>query len=223
MATLTLRPVSDSSLGHSCSSGSSGYSMLVEASADDDSTYIYQQISSTSSTSASSAFKVSGSTSKKVKISSLQVYVRARCSKANSNDTGSMTYNISVNGTSGSQGSATLTTSYADSNKTFSASSLGIADTVFDSFSAAEIVVTVGTSGNKYQSKNDNFQNRITQVYVVATYEEVEDASHTGFYVKIGGSYQEVKTVYKKVGGVYIAQTDISSAFDTGAKYVLGT
>ena len=209
MATLTLRPVSDSSLGHSCSSGSSGYSMLAEASADDDSTYIYQQIS--------------GSTSKKVKISSLQVYVRARCSKANSSDVGSMTYNISVNGTSGSQGSATLTTSYADSSKTFSASSLGIADTVFDSFSAAEIVVTVGTSGNKYQSKNDNFQNRITQVYVVATYEEVEDASHTGFYVKIGDSYQEVKTVYKKVGGVYIAQTDISSAFDTGAKYVLGT
>ena len=42
MATLILRPINDRSLKHSCSSGSSGYAMISESSADDDSTYIYQ-------------------------------------------------------------------------------------------------------------------------------------------------------------------------------------
>ena len=40
MASLILRPTSDISLGHTCSSGSSGYAMLDEETADDGSTYI---------------------------------------------------------------------------------------------------------------------------------------------------------------------------------------
>ena len=44
MATLILRPINDRSLKHSCSSGSSGYAMISESSADDDSTYIYQSV-----------------------------------------------------------------------------------------------------------------------------------------------------------------------------------
>ena len=40
MATLILRPVSDESLNHSCNSGSSGYSLISDSSADDDYTYI---------------------------------------------------------------------------------------------------------------------------------------------------------------------------------------
>jgi hypothetical protein len=41
MATLTLRPSADSSLGHTCSSGSAGYALIDDSSADGDSTYIY--------------------------------------------------------------------------------------------------------------------------------------------------------------------------------------
>lgn len=51
MATLILRPISDRSLKHSCSSGSSGYAMISESTADDDSTYVYQTVSRSTSSS----------------------------------------------------------------------------------------------------------------------------------------------------------------------------
>ena len=41
---LILRPTSDTTLGHSCSSGTSGYSMISETTSDDNTTYIFQQI-----------------------------------------------------------------------------------------------------------------------------------------------------------------------------------
>ena len=60
MATLILRPVRDESIGHSYSSGDVGYAMISESSADDDSTYIYQTVSSTSSASVTSSFTLGG-------------------------------------------------------------------------------------------------------------------------------------------------------------------
>ena len=221
MASVTLRPTADSSLGHSCLSGSSGYLMIDDTSADGDSTYIYQSISSTSSASASSKFKISGTSVGKVKISSIALTINAKTSKGNSSDTASMSYSLSCNGKSGASGSASLTTSYADYSKTYSASDFGIADTVFDSFDAANLIVQIDTSGKKNASKNDSFQNRITQVYLAVTYEIVNEG--TGIYLKQNGAYKQAQNAYKKVSGVWVKQdaTALKTEMQSG-KYILG-
>jgi hypothetical protein len=162
MATIILRPTADSSRGHSCSSGSSGYTLINEASADDDSTYIYQSVSSTSTSSITSVFKVSGSVSSKIKISSLQLQVRAKTTKGESKDTAQLYYNLFFNGVEGSSSGGSITTSYANYGKTYNASDFGFGDTIFDSFDTANLVVHVETDGKKNASKNDDFQNRIT-------------------------------------------------------------
>jgi len=38
--TITFRPSADVSLNHTCSTGSAGYSLIADATADDNSTYI---------------------------------------------------------------------------------------------------------------------------------------------------------------------------------------
>lgn len=178
MAELILRPVSDSTLAHSCSSGSSGWALINEATADDDTGYIYQSISDTSSSSQTSVFKVSGSVGNKIRISSLNLSIRGRTTKGKNADTATLAYNVYFNGVEGSSGSGTLSTSYGNYGKTYNASDFGLANTIFDSFDAANIVVHVLTTGAKNSKKNDDFQNRVTQVYLTATYEEVTDPTY---------------------------------------------
>ena len=175
MAELILRPVSDSTLAHSCSSGSSGWVLINEATADDDTGYIYQSISGTSSSSQTSVFKVSGTVSNKIRISSLNLVIRGRTTKGNDKDTATLAYNVYFNGVEGTSGSGSLSTSYGNFSKTYNASDFGLANTVFDSFDAANIVVHIQTIGEKNASKNDDFQNRVTQVYITATYEEISN------------------------------------------------
>ncbi len=211
MATVILRPTADSSLNHSCSSGSSGYAMLSEASADGDSTYIYQSISDTSSASATSNFKCSGTSAGKITISSVTLTVNAKTTKGKTADTASISYNLTVGGKSGSSGSGTLSTSYGNFSKTFSASTLGISGVAYDSFDASNFIATVTTSGKKDSTKSDTFQNRVTQVYLTVEYEPVSDASGTGIYLKQNGAYKQAQTAYKKVNGVWVEQTDIAT------------
>lgn len=82
------------------------------------------------------------------------------------------------------------------------------------------LTVVVTSSGYKSSSKDSSGYVRITQVYVEITYEEIETG--TGLYMKSNGSYAEVQKVYKKVNGVYVEQTDISSLFSTSTKYKKG-
>lgn len=178
MAELILRPVSDSTLAHSCSSGSSGWALINEATADDDTGYIYQSISGTSSSSQTSVFKVSGSVSNKIRISSLNLSIRGRTTKGKDADTATLAYNVYFNGVEGSSGSGSLSTSYGNFGKTYNASDFGLANTLFDGFDAANIVVHVLTTGAKNAKKNDDFQNRVTQVYLTATYEEVTNPTY---------------------------------------------
>lgn len=178
MAELILRPVSDSTLAHSCSSGSSGWALINEATADDDTGYIYQSISGTSSSSQTSVFRVSGAASNKIRISSLNLSIRGRTTKGKDADTATLAYNVYFNGVEGSSGSGTLSTSYGNFSKTYNASDFGLANTIFDGFDAANIVVHVLTTGAKSAKKNDDFQNRVTQVYLTATYEEVVDPTY---------------------------------------------
>ena len=47
-----------------------------------------------------------------------------------------------------------------------------------------------------------------------------KNATGTGLYVKSNGTYSEVQRVYKKINGIYVEQTDITSIMDTNTKYI---
>lgn len=207
MATLILRPASDSSLNHSCSSGSSGYSLINESTSDNDSTYIYQTISSTSNSTINSTFGLSKSSLSNIKITSVKIVMVAKDS--DSDITSSASAVLKQNNTTIATASASsLGTSYSTHTGAGNLSSLD------------NLTVVVNSSGYKSSSKDDNGYVRITQVYVEIIYEETQ--AGTGLYMKSNGSYAEVKKVYKKINGVYVEQTNISSLFNTSTKYKKG-
>lgn len=195
MATLILRPVSDESLNHSCNSGSSGYSLISESSADDDSTYIYQTVSSTSSASVTSSFTLGGTMpSGLFKITGATLYVRGRSS---ADYTYSGTYQLSIDS---SASSMSLSTSYQTSSNTGVATSL--INNTYTSSNFPPLSVTITTAGKKSQNKNSSFQIRITQIYLELEYEEIiEDSS--AYYVKVDGRWRKVLTAYRKVNGAW--------------------
>ena len=195
MATLILRPVSDESLNHSCNSGSSGYSLISESSADDDSTYIYQTVSSTSSASVTSSFTLGGTMpSGLFKITGATLYVRGRSS---ANYTYSGTYQLSIDS---SASSMSLSTSYQTSSNTGVATSL--INNTYTSSNFPSLSVTITTAGDKSSSKNSSFQIRVTQIYLELEYEEIiEDPS--AYYVKVDGRWRKVLTAYRKVNGAW--------------------
>ena len=214
MATLILRPVSDESLNHSCNSGSSGYSLISESSADDDSTYIYQTVSSTSSASVTSSFTLGGTMpSGLFKITGATLYIRGRSS---ANYTYSGTYQLSIDS---SASSMSLSTSYQTSSNTGVATSL--INNTYTSLNFPSLSVTITTAGNTSSIKNSNFQIRITQIYLELEYEEiVEDNSI--IYIKESGNWNKYSTVYKKENGVWVIQSDLVSIFDANTNYVKG-
>ena len=214
MATLILRPVSDESLNHSCSSGTSGYAMISESSSDDDSTYIYQTVSSTSSASVTSSFTLGGTMpSGLFKITGATLYVRGRSS---ADHTYSGTYQLSIDS---SASSMSLSTRYQTSSNTGVATSL--INNTYTSLNFPSLSVTITTAGNTSSIKNSNFQIRITQIYLELEYEEiVEDNSI--IYIKESGNWNKYSTVYKKENGVWVIQSDLVSIFDTNTNYVKG-
>ena len=195
MATLILRPVRDESIGHSYSSGDIGYAMISESSADDDSTYIYQTVSSTSSASVTSLFTLGGTMpSGSFKITGATLYVRGRSS---ADYTYSGTYQLSIDS---SASSMSLSTSYQTSSNTGVATSL--INNIYTSSNFPSLSVTITTAGNKSNSKNSNFQIRVTQIYLELEYEEiVEDPP--AYYVKVDGRWRKVLTAYRKVNGAW--------------------
>lgn len=195
MATLILRPVRDESIGHSYSSGDVGYAMISESSADDDSTYIYQTVSSTSSASVTSSFTLGGTMpSGSFKITGATLYVRGRSS---ADYTYSGTYQLSIDS---SASSMSLSTSYQTSSNTGVATSL--INNIYTSSNFPSLSVTITTAGKKSSSKDSNFQIRVTQIYLELEYEEiVEDPP--AYYIKVDGRWRKVLTAYRKVNGAW--------------------
>lgn len=214
MATLILRPVSDESLKHTCSSGSDGYLMISESNHDDDSTYIYQSISSTSSSSLTSTFKLSGTMpNSSFKITGATLYVRGR-SSGNGNYSG--TYKLSIDTSSSN---LSLSTSYQNSSNNNVASSL--INNIYTSSNFPNLSVQLSTTGRKTSSKNSNFQIRITQVYLELTYEEISEGSNA-LYIKQNGSWVKYTQAYKKINGSWVLQSDLTSIFNQDSNYVKG-
>ena len=211
MATLILRPVSDESLNHSCSSGSSGYAMISESSADDDATYIYQSVTGRTSTSETSSFTLGGTMpSGRFKITRATLYVRGR---STGEYTYSGTYKLSIDS---SASSMSLSTSYQTSSSTGVATSL--INNTYTSSNFPSLSVAITTTGKKSSTKDDDFQIRVTQVYLQLEYEEiVED-----IYIKENGNWNKYSAVYKKENGIWVLQSNLTSIFDANTNYVRG-
>lgn len=211
MATLILRPVSDRSLKHSCSSGSSGYAMISESSADDDSTYIYQSVTDRTSTSETSSFTLGGTMpSGAFKITRATLYVRGR---STGEYTYSGTYKLSIDS---SASSMSLSTSYQTSSSTGVATSL--INNTYTSSNFPSLSIAITTTGKKSSTKDDDFQIRVTQVYLQLEYEEiVED-----IYIKENGNWNKYSAVYKKENGIWVLQSNLTSIFDANTNYVRG-
>ena len=217
MATLILRPTSDISLGHTCSSGSSGYAMLNEETADDGSTYIQQTIDSGSSSSKTSSFKFTTAMPvSKLKITAIKAYVRATSTSSSSSDSYSLNYTVSINGKTSSSQSMSLSDSYSTKSVSLSTSTFNLSDVEINNLNNLNFQMSITTSGDRYKNK---FYIRITQIYLEITYEEIITQK---LYLKVNGVYQPVQNVYKKINNQYVLQDDISSLFNTSTKYKEG-
>ena len=212
MATFILRPSSEPSRAHSCSSGSNGYALISESTADDDSTYIYQDVTGTSDATKASTFNLSGTLpSGSFKVTGATLYVRARSTGSGSY---SGTYKLSIDS---SNSNMSLGTSYQTSSNTGAAASLK--NNTYTSSDFPSLSVGVTTVGKKSQSKDDNYQIRITQVYLEVTYEPVET---NALYIKQNGSWVKYSQAYKKVNGAWVLQSDLTSVFSQNTNYVKG-
>lgn len=128
--------------------------------------------------------------------------------------------------------SGTLTSSYADYAREWNASEFTYTNSALQEIIPTELVVndfSLGTTffraniflnGNKNSSKNDDFQNRITQVYLEVTYEDIETDS-APLYVKRDGAYTQAAKVYKKVDGAWVQQEDGGKAALQSGRYML--
>lgn len=175
--TLIFRPDADISNGHSESSGAVGYSLLRDTVADDDSTYIYQTLSSTSSTTMTSVFTLGleGSLpSSSIRITAARLYSRAR--KSSNGETASYTcYFAAGTSAGGSDANASTSGTLGSSYSTVSSTSSALMNTI-NSLIPTDfpvLSVKVVTTGTKSSSKNaSNGYIRVTQIYLELDYEE---------------------------------------------------
>lgn len=170
MATIILYPTADVTLNHLCNTGSSGYVLIDDETADDESTYIYLQSGggdmNSDSAEATSTFKVSGTspyTNKKVYITGVSYLVRGwRGNNTNSNVVSRI--GVSINNENYSNGSDhSLAYSWTSATGTLSPSGL---NTTYNSFADANIRMQVYTTA---VGKSNN-ESRITQAYLTITY-----------------------------------------------------
>lgn len=177
--TLIFRPSADVSFNHTASSGSTGYNLIADVTADDNSTYISQTLSSTNSTSVNSTFTlaVDGELPPySYKITATRLY--ARGVKGNNNETASAVCYFAAGTAAGGSSDAaavsgTLTTSYTTGTATSDSLTSEINTYIESNGEFPIISVKVTTTGTKSSNKNsNNGYARITQVYAEFDYEE---------------------------------------------------
>lgn len=176
--TLTFIPNADISVSHSKSSGSTGYTLLTTN--DDDSTYIYQTLSSTSSTSVNSVFTlgIDGTMPDDyIQITAARLYSRARIG-ANDESGTYRCYFAAGTTAGGSSNNASTYRSLTSSYTTTEATSTELVESINSLITKDEfpvLSVKVTTTGTKSSSKNaSNGYIRVTQIYLELDYETQE-------------------------------------------------
>lgn len=177
--TLVFRPNADVSLNHSLSTGSVGYRLIADITADDNSTYIAQTLSSTTSSTVNSVFTLGSDDELPpygLKVTAAKLF--ARGIKGNNGETANATcYFAAGTMSGGNSDTAAVTLSLSTSYSTNNSTSDSLVNDINSYFQAngefPTISVKVTTSGAKSSNKNaSNGYVRITQIYAEFDYEE---------------------------------------------------
>ena len=168
MAVVNLRPIGDITLEHKCSSGSNGYALINEVTCDNDGTYIYQDFTSTSTRTATSSFHLEDSP-KNILISNAQICFQRRNTTSNSNK---VIFSVVLK-----QGNTVLFSDSFSASPTsdYGQNNLHFEDQLSGVTSLSDLSLEITTSSSKSSSKNDDFQIRISQVYVHLVYTEASN------------------------------------------------
>lgn len=220
--TLILRPSADDYCQHTPSSGSSCYSMIMDSTADDDATYIYQEITSAYITqSASSAVRLSGDqVSGNITVNGVTLFSRAR--KSNNGETAHYECTFSLpDGTSlGSTSNSSLSSSYTNITNTGESVISSLNQYASEHHALpTQINCTIESGGRKSSNKDNDGYIRTTQVYVLIEY-DITESTHS-LYVKENGVWSTYSKAYKKQNGVWV-EADIETLFDTHTNYIKG-
>lgn len=234
MPTLILRPVLDKSLTHNCSSGSSGSSLINESIADDDSSYIFQKVNSSTSNAVSESIfslgdNIGANIKGKFKITSITIALRTKTTKSNDSDSANIGAVLEFGEKHVQPSIQSTGMNYSNRYMTYAGTSEipSFKNHIFESLNDLNITgIMVQTSGKKATSKNDDFEIRVTQLYLEIEYEDLETPS-SGLFLKSNDSWVEAKSVYKKINGAWVEQDDLTSLFSgessgSASNYVYG-
>ena len=204
----TFRPVRDTSVQHQLSGASTAWEALDDIEADDNSTYIFQPVNTdTTGQTATTVIVLSGSiesTAPKIRIDSATLHIRTYNTSASSGigGSGSVKTNVTyeIEGTTGS-GTASSSTTWTDRT-------ISVDVSLFNNrIGAYEIPVTLATTGTRGTSnKSQDFEGRITQVYLEVTYDNYYDV--TAIQCGTGSIKQSVEV---KEGDSYDSMTIIGT------------
>lgn len=222
--TIILRPIRDISVQHNKNTGSLGFSLISDSIPDDDSTYIYQNITGTSNVSVTSIFEIGTSNLPNQNFHVTNVKITGRASKSSGNET--VNYKCTMyTGEGGGVGSdigftsSNLTSTYQNTSNDASLIINQINQNLDNNGSLPQLSMAIVSTGKKARNKDDNGMFKLTQVYVELTYETIETSK---IYLKENNAWKEYSKVYIKENNNWVEKSmdQISSIFSTTANYV---
>lgn len=223
--TIILRPIRDISVQHNKNTGSLGFSLISDSIPDDDSTYIYQNITGTSNVSVTSIFEIGTSNLPNQNFHVTNVKITGRASKSSGNET--VNYKCTIyTGEGGGVGSdigftsSNLTSTYQNTSNDASLIINQINQNLDNNGSLPQLSIAIVSTGKKARNKDDNGMFKLTQVYVELTYETIEESKR--IYLKENNAWKEYSKVYIKENNNWVekSMSEISSIFSTTANYV---
>ena len=189
------RPTQDVSVGHSISSGNSAWAMIDEDTADDDSTYLQQSISSEDEASVTT--KVKMTTDNPIPygavISSVKCYIRGGPNPTTSSSKAACYISASYVYTNDTSANST----YSSGNIREQSNSYETFETSISSQVAPDAINAEITTRGK-TGKTGSYSVRVTQVYVVVQWEYTPT-----IFFKRNGLWQDPE-VYQKQNGVWV-------------------
>ncbi len=227
------RPSGDVSGYSKCSSGSDKYALINDTFADDDATYIYDGASDTQPYNIADVFYAwpEKAINAKVRITNVRLFYRIRVTNAGKNDihdsyisfvltVGGSAYRFTTWSKDSPHTYSCTSTTYVNVERTLTATQDSIGLDAIPEFNPADATAQIEFRGSyqKGSSKNDDFQQRVTQIYAELTYEEVsEPETSTGLYLKQSGAYSQINAVWKKENGLWVKAD--KTAIDAGKNY----
>lgn len=217
-----LRPSADILLGHKIyptSGSSTGFDRINETTQDGHSTHIY--LETTTSVSATSQFKLSGSIPEGMKCTGAKFYVVCRFTGNESDKTCNIDAGITVNG---STYTGVINIPEVGTYTMFSGDIPDVVSAINSYISQygtfPDVTLTLTTNIILGAEDKQGTDLNITQVYLELSYEE---QTGTGIHMKIGGTWTEATQTFRKVNGSWIEITaDECKTILRNSEFVIG-